>query len=348
MRIIYIFLLFTTISCVKKQHKKDVELKVELINQVSPTTKSLRGISVLDSETAFMSGAGGTILKTADGGVNWMQLNAPDNDSLDYRSIYAFSKNTAIIVSAGFPARVYKTSNSGKSWNLVYENNDSAAFLNSIAFKNEKEGIIMGDQLKGRHVILRTGNGGETWKRIDSIDVPKPLRVENAFAASGSCIAISKTGRFFIGFGGENTRIFSSVNGYKWKAKTTPMVHGTASRGIYSIAASGKGQIMAVGGDYTYPDSSYFPIISLTNGKSWVNTKAKASGYRSVIDYSQKNNVWLTGGTNGIDLSQDHGKNWSKISNYNINTLQFAPNSSRAFAGNSKGEIVIIEVSIKN
>ncbi len=348
MRIISFFLLFSIISCTEKQHKEELELNIEIIKQISPTTNSLRGICVLDSAVVFMSGAKGTIIKTIDGGINWVQLSAPDNDSLDYRSIHAFSENIAIIVSAGFPARVYKTNNSGESWNLVYENNDSAAFLNSIAFKNQKEGIIMGDQLKGRHIILRTGNGGETWKRIDSIDVPKPLKVENAFAASGSCIAISKTGRFFIGFGGENTRIFSSANGFKWKTKTTPMVHGTPSSGIYSIAASGNGQIIAVGGDYTQPDSSYFPIISLDDGKSWVNTKAKISGYRSVIDYSQKDDIWLAGGTNGINLSNDHGENWSKISDQNINTLRFAPNSSKSFAGNSKGEILIIEVSPKN
>lgn len=336
------------ISCNKKQAKKELELKVEFIPLVSPTTKSLRGISVLDASTMYMSGAGGTIIKTTDGGKNWIPLNAPDNDSLDYRSIHAFSKNTAIIVSAGFPARVYKTSNSGESWKLVYENNDSAAFLNSIAFKNEKEGIIMGDQLKGRHIILRTGNSGENWKRIDTIDVPTPLKIENAFAASGSCIAVSKTGRFFIGFGGEHTRIFSSVNGYKWKAKTTPMFHGSASSGIYSIAASGKGHIMAVGGDYTTPDSSYFPIISFNDGKSWITTKDKVSGYRSVVDYSEKLNCWLTGGTNGIELSVDHGENWSKVSNHNINTLQFIPNSSNALAGNAKGELYIIALTTEN
>jgi len=310
----------------KKKTVKALQLVFEKLD--SPASSSIR-----------------TILKTTDSGINWLQLSPPDKDSLDFRSVHAFSKSTAIIVSAGFPARVYKTENSGETWKLVYENNDSAAFLNSIAFKNQKEGIIMGDQLKGRHVILRTGNGGETWNRIDSVDVPKPLRVENGFAASGSCIAISKTGRFFIGFGGEDSRIFSSVNGYKWKAKTTPMMHGAASSGIYSIASSGIGQIMAVGGDYIFPDSSHFPIISFNNGKSWIKTKSKVSGYRSVVDFSKACECWLSAGTSGVDLSFNDGDSWQKIDTLNLNTLQFTPNGKHGFAANSLGKIYRIKLS---
>ena len=323
-----------------------VELEVSIKQCNVPLHASLRGISVLSEDIAWLSGAKGSIEKTVDGGETWQKLKMPDQDSLDFRSIHAFSEETAIVVSAGFPARVYKTINSGKTWNLVYENQDSAAFMNSIAFKNEREGIIMGDQLKGRHIILRTGNGGDTWKRIDSTDIPKPLEVENAFAASGSCIAISRTGRYFIGFGGKNTRVFSSVNGFKWKAKSTPMYHGSASSGIYSIASSGEGHLMAVGGDYTKVDSSHFPIISLNDGKSWNKTQSPINGYRSVIDYSTKEKIWLAAGTNGISLSYDHGESWSSISDENINTLQFAPNSSKAFMGNSKGDIFTIEVSL--
>ncbi len=323
-------------------------LKIEIEDIESPTGNSIRGISAVDSNIIWLSGSKGTILKSTNGGLNWEQLEAPDNDSLDFRSVLAFSASSAIIVSAGFPARAYRTKDGGSTWNLVYENKDSAAFMNSIAFKNEREGIIMGDQLKGRHLILRTGDGGETWKRIDSVDVPKPLKVENAFAASGSCIAVSKSGRFFIGFGGEETRIFSSVNGYKWKAKTTPFFHGEPTNGIYSIAASGSGKIMGVGGDYTQVDSSRFPIISTTDGKSWVKTKGKTGGFRSIVDYSAKGKFWVCGGTNGLEMSTDDGKSWTKFSFQNINTLRFLPKTTTAIGASSKGEIVRFKFQLKD
>ena len=242
------------------------EIKITISELTNPGYNSIRGMSAVDSNTIWLSGANETILRSINQGETWETIIAPDADSLDFRSIHAFSKSSAIVVSAGFPARVYKTNDGGISWSLVYENKDSSAFMNSIVFKNDREGIIIGDQINGRHLILRTGNAGVTWKRIDSVDVPKPLPVENGFAASGTCITVSKSGRFFVGLGGEQARIFSSVNGYKWKAKTTPLVHGAPSSGIYSIHACGTGKIMAVGGDYTEADSSHFPIISMNDG----------------------------------------------------------------------------------
>lgn len=323
-------------------------LTIEINDLPSPAKSSIRGISVVDSNTVWLTGANETILRTIDQGKTWQQLSIPDHDSLDFRSVHAFSKSSAIVVSAGFPARAYKTNDGGVSWSLVYENKDSLAFMNSIAFKNDLEGIIIGDQINDRHLILRTGNAGVTWKRIDSVDVPQPLKIENGFAASGSCIAVSKSGRFFIGLGGEQARIFSSINGYKWEAKITPLVHGAPSSGIYSIHACGFGKIMAVGGDYTQVDSSHFPIISMNDGKSWIKTKGKTGGYRSIINYSKEGKFWVTGGTNGLEMSSDDGANWTTFSFQNINTLRFLPQTTKAIGANSNGEIFLLDFQFKN
>lgn len=341
-----VVLLFLSACQTKVEKEKEVAINIEIESVYSPVKSSIRGISIVDTNTAWLSGAKGTILRSLNQGKSWNIVPSPDFDSLDFRSIHAFSEISAIVASAGFPARIYKTTNAGLNWNLVYENLDSNAFINSISFKNKNEGIILGDQISGRHLILRTGNAGNTWTRIDSMSVPKPLKMENGFAASGSCIAISKSGRYFIGLGGEEARVFSSVNGYKWKVKKTPLVHGAASAGIYSIAASGNGKIMAVGGDYTKADSSHFPIISKNDGKSWIKTKGKVSGYRSVIDYSSKSKVWVAAGSNGLDFSFDDGDSWSKFSGESINTLRFFPNSSKGLAANSNGEIYIVRINL--
>ncbi|MFT6166114.1 MAG: photosystem II stability/assembly factor-like uncharacterized protein [Vicingaceae bacterium] len=324
------------------------KIKITIRKLTNPGFNSIRGMSVVDSNTVWLSGANETILRSVDQGESWETITTPDADSLDFRSVHAFSKSSAIVVSAGFPARAYKTNDAGTSWSLVYENKDSLAFMNSIVFKNEREGIIIGDQINGRHLLLRTGNGGVTWQRIDSADVPKPLAVENGFAASGTCITVSKSGRFFIGLGGEQARIFSSINGYKWKAKTTPLVHGEPSSGIYSIHACGTGKIMAVGGDYTEIDSSHFPIISMNDGKSWIKAKGKVDGYRSIINYSKQGNFWVTGGTNGLEMSTDDGVNWTKFSCQDINTLRFLPQTTKAIGANGKGEIFLFDFQLED
>ncbi|MBL4710288.1 MAG: hypothetical protein JKY48_17800 [Flavobacteriales bacterium] len=328
----------------QQEKKNEINLEIDITSQVSPVNTSIRGISILDSNIIWLSGAKGTILRTSNGGVSWEKLNPPDQDSLDFRDVEAFSENSALITSAGYPSRVYKTIDGGISWSLVHENLDSAAFMNSIAFKNQNEGIILGDQLGGRHLILKTNDQGETWTRIDSNSLPKPLKIENGFAASGSCIAIDGAGNYFIGLGGEAIRVFSSKDGENWQATTTPMNSKSSSFGVYSIA-HGNGITIGVGGDYLTPDSSHFGILYDSN--EWQLTKGAVNGYRSVIDYSDKGKFWVCGGTNGLDLSLDDGETWKTISVENINTLQFIPNSNSAITATAKGEIFLLSIKTR-
>ena len=304
----------------------------------SPVSRSLRGISVVDENIAWLSGAGGSILKTVDGGNEWKLLNQPDTDSLDFRSVHAFDDQIALIASAGYPSRIYKTINGGENWTLVHENTDSSSFMNSIAFSDSQNGVILGDQLNGWHMILVTEDQGEHWTQLDSNSLPKPLAIENGFAASGSCIAIDQNQNYYIGLGGEQSRVFHSTNGNQWTATTTPMLSGSPSTGIYSLAA-GKDGLMAVGGDYTQVDSMYQPAYYSYVKKKWEGAGGKVNGYRSIVDYCEHLNAWLAGGTNGIDLSLDEGKSWHKISTTDINTLQFIPNTAQAFMADKKGNV---------
>lgn len=340
-RIILIFLLFL-FACQSSQKSKQLNLIIE--KQNSPTTNSLRGISVVDSNVVWLSGANGTILKTENGGKKWKLISAPDQDSLDYRDVHAFSAEEAIVVSAGFPSRVYKTKNAGETWILVHENKDSTAFMNSVHFKNKKQGIIFGDRLGDCHLILQTLDAGQSWKRISCVNMPKPLNSENGFAASGSCITTSRKGSYVIGLGGEKSRVFTSPKGNVWQANNTNFGGGKSSRGIYSIAQGGT-SIVAVGGDYTKVDSSYQVVISKDQGKSWTKG-GEVHGYRSIVTYSPILKLWLAAGINGIDLSADEGLSWSKRSDVDVNTAQFSPNSSTLWAAGSKGEIYRISFHI--
>jgi photosystem II stability/assembly factor-like uncharacterized protein len=326
------------LACQSNQKPGPISFSIK--PQSSPSTASIRGISVVDSNVIWLSGAAGTILQTTDGGKQWNIIPAPDQDSLDYRDVHAFSAQEAIVVSAGFPARVYRTLDRGENWQLVYENQDSAAFMNSIHFKSRSQGIIVGDQLNGCHLVLKTENIGGSWKRIDCINLPKPLKTENGFAASGSCITISPKGNYLIGLGGEKSRVFKSPKGNVWQATETTLGGGKPSRGIYSIAAS-PNKVIAVGGDYTQTDSSHAVSISVDNGNSW-QSGGKVHGYRSVIAYCKPYESWFCAGITGIELSLDGGKSWEVIGKQNINTLQFDRQSGKGWAAGPKGEIYLI------
>jgi len=339
MKLLLFWLLPLLLACnseVSYEEKHEVSLKIEELD--SPTKASIRGIWVLDSNCIWLSGASGTILRSLNGGDSWQLLPSPDSDSLDFRDVHAFSKESALVVSAGFPARIYLTENAGEDWQLVYENTDSSAFMNSVHFKDSLNGVIVGDVLNNYHFLLESSDGGSSWKRIDSSKLPKPLAVEHAFAASGSCIALNDGGKFVVAFGGMKSRVLREV-GDKWVASELPVDDSVESSGIYSIA-SGGGILMTAGGDYSKIDREWPALYSNDGGKSWKVSTSNYNGYRSIIDYSPRMNLWLAAGTNGMDLFIPETGLWEKkISEKSINTLQFDPSSDQLWAAGPDGSI---------
>ncbi|EMR02208.1 WD40/YVTN/BNR-like repeat-containing protein [Cesiribacter andamanensis] len=95
--------------------------------QQAPTEASLRGLFVVDAQTVWASGAAGTLLRTTDGGARWELIVPPD--SLDFRSLWAFSAQEALIASAGQPARIYRTTTGGQQWQLVWEDTTGLGFF---------------------------------------------------------------------------------------------------------------------------------------------------------------------------------------------------------------------------
>ena len=101
-----------------------------------------------------------------DGGQTWEDVSVPDTDTIQYRDIEAFDANTAIVLSAGLPAVIYKTTDGGQSWEQKYFSMAEGTFYDAMDFWNEQEGIAFGDAIDRRLLILRTFDGGETWQEL--------------------------------------------------------------------------------------------------------------------------------------------------------------------------------------
>ena len=67
----------------------------------SGVTARLRGVSAVSDRVAWASGAGGTVLRTIDGGGSWQRLQIPGSDKLDFRDIDAIDDNVAYVLSIG-------------------------------------------------------------------------------------------------------------------------------------------------------------------------------------------------------------------------------------------------------
>ncbi|HEV8041932.1 MAG TPA: hypothetical protein VGP62_23845 [Bryobacteraceae bacterium] len=296
--------------------------------QSSGTNASLRGVSVVDAKTVWASGTGGTYLETTDGGANWRAAVVPGAEQLDFRGVHAVDQRTAYLVSIGEgnKSRIYKTTDGGSHWTLQFTNPDLKGFFDALAFWNPKHGIVLGDPVDGRFVILTTEDGGEHWVRQRT---PEALPKEGAFAASNSCLSVIGDREVWFASGGTGAaRVFhSSDGGRTWTVAPTPIRNDTASAGIFSLAFADAMHGMAVGGDYTKPaDASHNIAVTSDGGRSWTEPSGQhPSGFRSAVAFLTRRGVWIASGPSGSDVSSDNGSSWKPFDAGAFNAVGFTP-----------------------
>jgi len=179
----------------------------------SGTTASLRGVSALNAKVFWASGTGGTYLETTDGGASFRAAVVSGAEQLDFRGVHAVDQRTVYLLSSGEgdKSRIYATADGGSHWTLQLTNPDPKGFFDALAFWNPRHGIVLGDPVDGRFVILTTGDGGEHWARQRG---PQALPNEGGFAASNSCLTVLGDGEGWFASGGVGgARVFHSSDG---------------------------------------------------------------------------------------------------------------------------------------
>lgn len=128
------------------------------VTQTSPTQISLYSVKAVNQNVVWAAGANGVVLRTTNGGTDWSAVAT--TSILNNHNIEAIDANTAFVLSnsetATADARIYKTTNSGLSWTMVYQSTASGAFLNALCMFDTNNGIVQGDPVGGKWIILRT------------------------------------------------------------------------------------------------------------------------------------------------------------------------------------------------
>ncbi len=296
------------------------------IEMPSGTTASLRGLSAAGSGVVWASGTGGTYVVSADGGKTWKAAVVPGAAGLDFRDVHAVDGRTAYLLSSGpgDKSRIYKTSDAGATWSLLFTNPDAKGFLDAIAFWDPRNGIAMGDPVDGHPVILTTADGGASWVRQST---PAALENEGAFAASGTCLVVRGGSEAWFATGGTGAaRVFHSTDrGRTWTVAATPIRNDGPSAGIFSLAFSGGRNGVAVGGDYAKPESAAENVaVSSDGGRTWkLPSGAPPAGFRSVVVWLPVRKAWIAAGTSGSDVSTDNGVTWRRFDSGNYNAAAF-------------------------
>ena len=281
------------------------------------TTSGLRGVSAVSDDVAWVSGSGGTVLRTLNGGASWQSVAPPDAAGQAFRDIEAFDSETAVLlaIGPGEASRLYRTDDGGATWAKTFQNTVPTAFYDCMSFFDRKRGLVLGDPVDGRFQILSTDDGGRTWSLIPSTGMPATLPGEFAFAASGTCIETAG-GRdaWFATGGDEVARVFHSDDrGLTWDVTETPVASGPTA-GIYSLAFASPRVGIAVGGDFQTPASAPNGAAYTTDGgESWTISSGPGE-YRSGSAWvSRLPKTAVAVGPTGSDVSRDGGRSWTRF-----------------------------------
>jgi photosystem II stability/assembly factor-like uncharacterized protein len=293
---------------------------------------NLRGVSVANTPDAkgvavpvvWASGSNSVILKSIDEGATWKRLHVAGGETLDFRGIVAFNARTAYAMSSGEgeKSRIYKTTDGGESWTLQYTDKRKEFFLDTVTCVSETHCFALGDPLDGKFLLLATTDG-EHWNPLSNVNMPAALPGEGAFAASNTCLLLSGEGIFF-GTGGPAARVFrSSDSGRTWTVVETPIAHGNASSGIFSITRRNEKEIVVAGGDYRDPKrASAVAAYSLDEGKTWQLSEQQPGGYRSSVACLD-GGLCAAIGPNGEDVSVSKitAAFWKPTDSLNLNAV---------------------------
>lgn len=314
--------------------------------QKSPVEVELRGLSVVNEQIAWASGAQGTVLRTVDG-ETWRVVPVPGAEGLDFRDIEAWDKNTAIALSIGpgESSSVFKTADGGASWRRVFTNSEPTGFWDAIAFERRDRGALFGDPVNGRFQVFTTEDAGESWTAAPDSGMPLALVNEGGFAASGSCLASAPGGRLvFVTGGASESRVFVSTDfGRHFRVSAAPVPAGAPSKGLFSATWLDAGALLVVGGDYKEPAlEGVKAALSEDFGLTW-SSVASSPGYLSSVAIGPRKGTVVAVGLAGTGFSSDGGRTWASVDPTPYNTAAFARSDARSkgvgFAVGPRGAI---------
>mgnify|MGYP001586272468 FL=1 len=284
---------------------------------------SYRGLSVISELAAWCSGSNGMVQRTING-KDWENVSPKGYANKDFRAVHAYDENTALLLSIADSAVILRTTDAGKSWNKVYENNTPGIFFDDFDFQGHR-GFAIADPLpsgdKYDHVFIISQDSGKTWYPMRNHVFRNNAEDAGLFSASASNVIIDGESLNAI-CGGDSAMFLFSKHG---KIKL-PIKSGGAF-GPYSMDRLGRCYAV-VGGNYAKKEwSDSIACYSKNHGKDWNLFQSMPHGYKSSIKFFKNHKQLIAVGTTGIDISTNFGKTWKQVSKTSFNTVEVFRNT---------------------
>jgi len=316
--------------------------------QSSGTTVVLQAVSAPSARVAWVSGHGGVVLRTTDGGAHWTRVPAPGGDSLQFRDVHAVDSAVAWLLAAGPGARsrIYHTRDGGQAWTAQFVNGDSAAFYDCFAFWDARRAVAFSDAVAGVFQILVTEDGGGHWRRVLASDLPPAQPGEGAFAASGTCVATAGSRHAWIATGAADTaRVLRTTDGGRtWTAAVTP-VRGGPTAGLAAIAFLDTLHGVALGVSEGVADAtSRAPNVTRTTdgGRTWQLAPRTAFAGAAYGVAAVPGRALIAVGPGGMDWVPEGGAEWAPLDTLAYWSVGFAPGSGVGWVVGPQGRITRI------
>lgn len=308
----------------------------------SISTASLRGLCPVDDRVAWASGSGGSYGRSLDGGRTWRFQVVPGGRTFDFRDVVAFAADRAWLMSAGSGglSRIYQTEDGGLHWRLRWTNPHPEGFLDGMAAWDESRGIAYGDPVGGHMYVILTEDGGTTWTRASTVEMPAAREGEAGFAASGTGVCVHGPSTAWIATGGANVaRVFRTDDcGATWFAFDTPLTDASASSGIFSMAFRDGENGVIVGGDYVNPSADHANAAWTDDGgRTWHRPEIPPRGYRSGVTWIPGTDDLICAGPAGMDFSSDGGRTWRPYSDEGAHAIKAV--AGRVYTSGARGRV---------
>lgn len=340
-----LFLLFFLTGCVGR----DVAVRGTepvLHRQVSGTDILFIGLDVLSDRVAWTAGTGGRYAWTVDGGASWQLGGVPGADTLQFRDVHAASADEVYLLSIGpgDASRVYRTTDRGTSWDLVFRNPMADAFYDCFDFWDDGSGLAFSDAVEGIFPIARS-TGGTRWEVLPLDERPAAAAGEGGFAASGTCLVTHGEATAWIGTGNTDApRVLRTDDrGATWTSSATPLEGGEAT-GIATLAFRDDRHGVALGGDLTRPDEMQENAVRTDDGgRTW--RPATAPPFPGAVygsTYVPELDVLIAVGPGGAAYSATDAASWTDLDSLSYWSVD-AAGPHAAWAVGPEGRITKIE-----
>lgn len=288
----------------------------------------LKDVFFLNNDTGFVSGVGGTLIKTTNQGNTWSVINMGTPEWLN--SLFFTNNMNGIIVGAN--GYISKTTNGGTTWSTI--NSGTSDWLFSVFFPSSQIGYAVGGSASGNgQTILKTIDGGLTWSNQDTANSSQLRSVyflnDNIGYASGYNGSVIKT-------------IDGGIN---WIPLNTnlPLYYTLNSVHFTSIDTGYAGGGWQIGSNNTQAI-----IKTVDGGVTWSDISSLNDDFINDI-ISVGPNRLIAAGYNGTLLkSTDEGINWeirNSTNNLDLHSTFFV-DENLGFSVGSTGKIVITNPSI--